>query len=256
MIFLIHIQEKEKLLAKTGGLLKILRDKRPDAEIFEMRSEEWSGDDLSSAANRFSSFVAGQGLFEKKLIIVLKNLCMESLDAREYIIERLEDLQKSDNVFIFAEGKLDAKTLASLKKFSQKVIEEDTGKVTSSRSGPANFGGERDFNVFALGDAFGERNKGKAWSVYEKALMKGSEPEELHGLLFWQLKSMLLAANANSAEEAGLKPFVFSKSKRFSKNYSEDELRNLSGKMVRLYHESRLESRELSIALERFILEI
>ena len=60
--------------------------------------------------------------------------------------------------------------------------------------------------------------------------------EEQHGILFWQVKTMLLVA---SGETKGLKPFVVSKARKFTQNYSDNELRRLSDKLVTIYHDAR-----------------
>ena len=71
----------------------------------------------------------------------------------------------------------------------------------------------------------GKRDKKGAWAEYQKVLKEGLVPEEIHGILFWQIKTMLLASSSKSSVEADLNPFVFKKAKEFSKNYSEDELK-------------------------------
>lgn len=254
MIYLIYGENKTNALDKHRELVKVLHGKRPDAELFEMSAEAWNGDE-------FNSFLTSQGLFEKKLIVSLKTVCTDSPEALEYIADRLKEIAASENVFIFVETKLKADVLAKFKKAAQKTIEAKSSLETTSESGSVSTkgprgarGGAGDFNVFALTDAFGTRERGRAWSVFQKALMNGSEPEELHGLIFWQLKTILLATGAASATDAGLKPFVYSKAKGFARNFSPDELRNMSSNLVSLYHESRLGGPTLDLALERFLL--
>jgi hypothetical protein len=116
--------------------------------------------------------------------------------------------------------------------------------------------GKPDFNIFSLTDAFGRRDKKNLWVLFQKAVESGAVPEEIHGILFWQLKSMLLAHACKSAAEAGVKPFVWSKARTFAKNWSEEELKNLSAKMVSLYHDAHRGIYEFPIALERLILTI
>lgn len=259
MIYLIYGENKTNALDKHRELVKVLHGKRPDAELFEMSAEAWSGPELDS-------FLTSQGLFEKKLIVSLKTVCTDSPEALEYIVDRLKEIAGSENVFIFVETKLKADVLVKFKKAAQKTIEaksslettSEAGSVSTSTAGKkgARAGAGSDFNVFALTDAFGTRERGRAWSVFQKALMNGSEPEELHGLIFWQLKTILIASGTASATDAGLKPFVYSKAKGFARNFSPDELRNMSGDLVSLYHESRLGGSPLDLALERFLLAI
>lgn len=252
MIYLIYGDNKTNALEKHRELVKVLHGKRPDAELFEMSAETWSGAE-------FDNFLTSQGLFEKKLIVSLKTVCTDSPEALEYIADRLKEIAASENVFIFVETKLKADVLAKFKKAAQKTIEAKSSLETTSEAGSVSTrSGDKknrgDFNIFALTDAFGTRERGRAWSVFQKALMNGSEPEELHGLIFWQLKTILLANGAASAADAGLKPFVYSKAKGFARNFSPEELRHMSSNLVSLYHESRLGGPTLDLALEKFLL--
>jgi energy-converting hydrogenase Eha subunit H len=67
---------------------------------------------------------------------------------------------------------------------------------------------------------------------------------------------MLLVAEAKTAGEAGVAPFVFTKAKNFLKNYSVPELQTLSSKLVRMYHDAHRGIHDFEIALERFVLHL
>lgn len=248
MICLIYGDNKDRAIAKTAELLAVLEKKRPNAEVFEILASSWSAD-------HFDSLLKSQGLFDKKSIIILKDVCSEQEEIREHVSGRLEDATSSENVFVFVESKLDAKFLAAIKKVSKQTIE-------TSAAG-AGAGAKKDWrdsisgaNDFALADALGRRDSQKAWSLFQESLMRGNEPERLHGMLFWQIKNIMLAANAKTALEADLAPFPFSKAKGFAKNYSLEELRTLSSKLVNLYHDSRGGGRTLETSMERFLLGI
>lgn len=238
MICLIYGDNKDKSIAKTVELLSVLKKKRPDAEVFEILASGWSVD-------HFDSLLKSQGLFDKKSIIILKDVCSEQEEIRAHVSERLEDAAASENVFVFVESKLDAKFLTAIKKVSKQTIETKIGDGAQSAK-----------NDFALADALGRRDSQKAWSLFQESLMRGNEPEKLHGMLFWQIKTIALAAAAKTAAEAELAPFPFSKAKSFTKNYSIEELRTLSSKLVSLYHDSRGGGRTLETEMERFLLKI
>ena len=246
MICLIYGDNKDKAIAKTGELLAVLEKKRPNAEVFEMLASNWNADE-------FDSFLKSQGLFDKKSIIILKDVCSEQEDIQAHVAERLEDAATSENVFIFVESKLDAKFLAAIKKVSKQTIETSATGAGAKKDWRSSSGGANDF---ALADALGRRDAQKAWSLFQESLMKGSEPEKLHGMLFWQIKTIILAANAKTAAEAELAPFPFSKAKSFTKNYSIEELRTFSSRLVSLYHDSRSSGRTLETEMERFLLTI
>ena len=80
--------------------------------------------------------------------------------------------------------------------------------------------------------------------------------EEILNILFWQVKSMLLAHYSKTAQESGLNPFVFRKAFQFQKNYSELELRGLSKKIIILHHNVRRGIGDLTTSLEYFALSL
>lgn len=82
----------------------------------------------------------------------------------------------------------------------------------------------------------------------------GVSDEEVHGMLFWQMKTMLLVEASGNAKEAALNPFVYKKAKGFVQHFSKEELHSHTTALVELYHEARRGRYELGSALERFIL--
>lgn len=235
MIYFIFGDDRQKVHNTAHGVVAVLQKKRPDALQFRITGDEWNKDS-------FDGIAGGQGLFESKYIIVLDSV-FKNEEAADYVEDKLKELKEADHAFVFIEYSPTATTKNPLKKFAEKTWEVSDEKKQKKEV----------FNIFSLTDALGERNRGKLWVLYQKAVMGGAEPEEIHGILFWQVKSMLLAAQSRSAEEAGLKPFVWSKSKRFLGNYSTDELKKISNDMVNLYHQSRLESESLETNLELFV---
>jgi len=109
------------------------------------------------------------------------------------------------------------------------------------------------FNIFSLTDALGERNKKRLWTRYQEALRAGSAPEEIHGILFWQLKTLLLVSKGATA---GIKPFVITKAKHFLGNYTENELEDLTKSFVDLYHDARRGKIDFDIGLEKILLSL
>ncbi|MBX4195772.1 hypothetical protein KW796_02360 [Candidatus Parcubacteria bacterium] len=115
---------------------------------------------------------------------------------------------------------------------------------------------ENDFNIFALTDAIGAKDKRNAWMIYQRALASGMTADEIFWRVMWGVKSLLLAERCVSAEEAGLNPFVFRKSKSFIKNWKREELENLSESLTAGYHKARRGVFSLDSLLERLILSI
>ena len=237
MIYLIYGSDFEKARGKARQLIVDLQKKKPGAEVFRLEDEMVS-------VGKLDELSGGQGLFERKYIIFADNV-FRSEEAKEIMLGKLKALADSENVFIFLEDELGKPDLKQLEKFADKV-QQFSGVVKK----------ERPFNIFSLTEMMGWRDKKGLWILYQKALAQGLAPEEIHGVLFWQIKAMLAAVLGKTAAESGLKPFVFQKSRGFAKNYSVVELKNLSAKMVAVYHNSRRTGPDLDVALERLILEI
>lgn len=236
MIYFFYGSDRDKAREKAGALLDMLAKKYPEAEVFRISAE--------SDVNTLDELIGGQGLFSKTHIVYCTTL-FENEEWKEAFVERLGDIADSPNIFVLLEAAVDKKTVLALAEKAEKVLmfERKEKKVP-------------EFNIFSLTDAFGARDKKKLWVLYQQARMSGAEPEEVHGILFWQLKSIFLATVCKTADEAGVKPFVWSKAKSFAKNYSAEELKNLSSKFISLYHDSRRGIHEFDIALERLILTI
>jgi len=115
---------------------------------------------------------------------------------------------------------------------------------------------ENDFNIFALTDAIGARDKRSAWTIYEKALASGLTADEIFWRVMWGVKALLLSVKTNSAEEAGLNPFVFKKMKSFLNNWKVDELEKLSKTLVVGYHDARRGIGEMETMIEKTILKL
>ncbi len=107
-----------------------------------------------------------------------------------------------------------------------------------------------------LADALAARDKKTLWIRYVEAIESGAVAEELHGILFWQVKTMLLAQQSKTAEEAGLKPFPYSKAKGALKNWKPGEVEKLSSDLVSIYHRAHRGEGELALLTERLLLRI
>lgn len=243
MFYFLYGEDRDKARKKAHELIDGLTKKRPNAAFFKVDSENFS-------FGKLEEMIGGQGLFESKQIIFLDNILAEK-EIKEAVLGKTKEIAESPNAFVFLERKVDKATLGKVEKTAEKVQEF---KVTTS-AGLAGRPIER-FDVFSLTDVFGRRDKKNLWALYQEALSRNIAPEEINGVLFWQLKSMLVASRAKDSSESGLKPYVFQKSKSFARNYTEEEMKKMSSALVSVYHDSRRGIHDFEIALERFILSI
>lgn len=232
MLYVIYGSDTEKARDKFGALVSSLQKKKPDAELFQFDSDNVD-------IGKIDALVEGQGLFEQKYIVTLLRCLDESL------LDRAKELGQSENVFLMFEETLSAKDKKKLEKYAQKIEEHARAKQI-----------KQEFNVFAMTDALGKRDKKTLWKLYQEALRAGKTPEEIHGVLLWQLKALMSAEKEKSAKDAGLKPFVYSKTQGFLRNFKENEVAETTACFIDLYHEARQGKQDFELGLEKAILSL
>ncbi len=238
MLYFLHGTDTDKARAKAREMLANLHQKKPEAEVFRLDSDSWS-------EARFDELIAAQGLFEKKFIVFASRL-FENKEAKETVMKKLSAVGGSENIFIFLEGAVDKAALAAVAEVAEKI--QSFEKAVEKKARP--------FNIFSLADALGGRDRKTLWVVYQKALRSGAAPEELSGILFWQVKNLMLARQSASAQAAGLNPFVFQKARRYGDNFSPAELKNLALRLISIYHDAHRGLLDFEAGLERFILSL
>ncbi len=247
MLYFIY-GETEPVIAKAQELVAGMRAKKPDALVVEMSAEQITSD-------RIIEYTQSQALFNERYIVrvshALSTADAKKSDVKDLILESLEQLEASENIFIWTEADCDEKTLKIISDIAQKVLPYPS-KISKK---PA-YGPGAEFNIFSLADAFGTRNKLKAWEIFLEARKKNIAAEEIHGVLFWQIKNILLAYKAKTADDAGLKPFVWSKAKTSTNYFSEKEITSISVDFVDMYHKAHRGELDFNLALEKSILSL
>ena len=233
MLYVYHGQDIQKSLEKARTLANSLRAKRPDATYIEVEKDSWS-------ASIIEENIGGQGLFSNKYIIFL-NRVTENTDAKESLPDLVEVMNESANIFILLEAKLNAELKKAVEKYAEKVVESEKGEIENQRYGGSaqksgGAGGKTEFNIFALADAVGSRNALKAWTLYREAVDSGLEAENIIGVLFWKIKSLITATNTS--------------------NYSDVELQKLLTDLITIYHDGHRGIVDAELALERKMLEL
>ncbi len=215
MIYFLYGTDSAKIKKTARTSAEGAQKKKPDASIFVMTSENWS-------ESRFQELLQSVGLFEQKYIVLLDNV-FEDAEAKKIVMGSVKKMEEVDHLFFMLEGKVDKKTITKITKHAYKVTEYN--EVVAPKQKEDNF---------ALANAVGRKDKKQAWVILQSALERGAAPEALHGMLFWKVKSMLLAGNT--------RPF------------SKEELQALSHKLLDIHYKSRTGQTTLDIALERFVL--
>lgn len=184
-------------------------------------------DETNISLESMNSLAENGDLFSKKYCVVVNQIFDTSIGKDVFL--KLDLFKKSLNTFVFVENDLTKPQENALKKVAEEIKTFDTQEKKSEK-----------FNIFSITDAFGERNKKKTWVLAQKAIKNNVSWEDILNILIWQTKNLLLVKGESNAKNTGLSPFVFQKSNEYSKNFTEEELKNLSRQFVTFFHESHL----------------
>lgn len=246
MLYIIYGNDRDKARVRFCALRESLGKKCADMSVCEhAQAEERSVLEGEVSEGVIDAAVASQGLFGNTTLFVFDGV-LEKKAEQELVVARARELVSSPNTFLIFEPAFGKEGVRAFQE-SGAVAEEFVIKKADTR--PA-------FNIFALGDALGKRDRKELWVLYQGAIAAGMEPEEICGTLFWSVKNMALMKNAEAGDDAGLNPFVAKKARAFAKNYTHEEIVGLSRALVSCYHEAHRGGEPMDIALERFILNL
>ena len=232
MIYFFHGTDAARAKQKIRKLTDALLSKKPDAVYFYF-------DDQTLDSNFLEGIYKSTGLFSEHHIIVLDRV-FYVLESKETI----ENMRDSEHVFILFEDTPQKEDLRYLQKNSEKSEEFNEQKLDKKDSRK---------NLFALTDAVCSGDKKISWMLYRELIDSGTSAEEIQPMLFWQLKTMLMVSESKNAGEAGLKPFVFTKSRKGIEKHGKEKVRELSRKIVNALYDSR-QGKNLENELEKVLL--
>lgn len=152
---------------------------------------------------QLENFYSGSGLFFAKCTVFFENI-FEREENRIFVLKKLELMGKTQNDFVFLEGKLNKAALDAFRKVppigGQVAVKLNIFELSKEK--------KEKYNNFLLADAFADRNKLNLWIYFRQAMDKGVGMEELIGVLFWKAKDMILKKNFRKFSEAELKNFI------------------------------------------------
>lgn len=185
-------------------------------------------------------FLGGASLFGEVTVCVLDTPSEDELFC-ETVASSLPELAASANTFVL----IDTAPLAAYRKSLEKHATSFTEIKAEAK--------ERK-DTFALGNAFSARDKKALWIVLATEFRNGTPAEMLVGMLWWQLKSIRLAACTKNFEEAGMSKFPYEKAKGALRKYSLEEVERLSEDLLMLYHDGHAGKADMEVGLERWVL--
>lgn len=237
MLYFLYGTDTIESRKKLQSLLASLAKKRPDAEAFRLKEDNWN-------EGTFQELLNAQGLFDQKYIAVLDGL-LEYKESSELVLEHIQTMQESTHVFLMIEHSPTKKVVDAIEKYAEKT--QEFARLEKKKE---------FFNTFALGDALGSKDKKSLWVGYLEALRAGISAEEICGVLFWQVKNITLAMHTKNASESKLSPFVDSKARKFAKNFTKEELKEISSALVDATEKVRNGEGEMEVLLERLVLKV
>lgn len=164
-------------------------------------------------------------------------------DSRQEMETVAPALAASNNMFLLLLGPQKAEEKKFWKKYAGEIREFKTESAGR-------------FNTFTLGDALAARDRKKLWLAFAEGRMSGISAEEMAGVLWWQIKTMLLAAKTKTALEADAKDYPYDKAKRALTRFAHHEVERTALSLLETIQKSRLGGLDLELALERWILRV
>ncbi|OGI74164.1 hypothetical protein A3D42_01795 [Candidatus Nomurabacteria bacterium RIFCSPHIGHO2_02_FULL_41_18] len=213
MIYLFSGDDTSK---KLSAFEKFMKSLPVGVEILKFYRNNFNSGEIES-------LYSGSGLFFSKFAASFSEI-LEYQETRDFVLEKLSSLARSDNFFIFLEGKLGKPVLDAFRKAGAEI---NVFELTKEK--------KEKFNNFLVANAFSQKDKLNLWIYFRQAVDKGVGMEELAGVLFWKIKDMLIKKN-------------------FAK-FSEKELKNFLQKLSYLLPEARKKGRDTESVFERFLLE-
>ena len=238
MLYVIHGKDRVKARVKLGELLLTLQTKRPDASLFRISTDNW-------AAPVFNELLDSRGLFSPKYIIVLDGLVTSS-QSSDIVTDAISRMADAEHVCVVIEEKILAAPLKKLEAKATKVQLFDLAEKTKKEAP----------EVFTYADAVAMKDSKKAWVLFQSLANEGVAAEEIHGVLWWQFKSVSLAKQARSVKESGLSPYVYQKSSRAGEKWESLELDKCIDTLVDMYHQAHRGEIDFMLELEKFSLAV
>jgi len=236
MLYLIHGNDEIKAQNQFHKLVGSVHNKKPDTPVFGVVGEE-------ADFGQLAEIVFGNSLFESKYIITLKHF-LDNKESEDFLVENLEVLAQSPHIVFVLEKSLTKPILSKFKKYAKDI--KEYSKVENEK---------KDNFIFSLPDALGARDRQKLWVLYQEAVqVRNIPPEEIFWRFVGQVKNMLIVAQASDVRKINMKPFVLQKTNQAAKNFTLEELKQMSADFIKMYDDARNGRREFGVMLERLCL--
>lgn len=200
-------------------------------EVYKIEPDNYQTGQIASACGAQSLFGGGE--------VYLIDTPSQNAELAAECFKLTTAMEQAPATFVVIEGPL---LVAAKKAWSP-------GELIEYKAGAA-----EQNNPFVLAGALSDKDRRTLWFLLCAAKAKGQAAEALIGILWWQLKTLRLAATTSTAAEAGLKDFPYNKAKRALRNFKPGELERLSLSLLELYHAGHKGEQDIDLALEEWVL--
>lgn len=228
-------------MKKKQDLILALQKKQSTASVTKVNTDEITDEYLEGLFET-------QGLFLEKQIVTLSQIC-DQKDQWEVVKKKLKDLAESDDVILWSE--IHSKPLAPLKKKieSIKKVATKTAEAIFKETSRA----EVEPNMFDFAGQYYQLNKKELWVVFQKIRDEVADGDVPLNMLLWQTRA-ILQSRAESPEAAGLKPFVYKKSRKYLDKWGEEKIKDELVELTKNGQEMRMDKKKGYQLLEHHIL--
>lgn len=207
MIYLLYGDNVEK----SRATLRKFRERFKREASGAWRHIDCEDDD---AEDRLAHEIGGSSLFANKDFVIIEHPSALSEKAAGVLAHMLERWTEDDSVVVcYERGTPKSKIFTLLTKLAAKK-EEFKNPPESARLPKL---GERE--LFALGDAWGRRERARAVLLYEALLRNGFEPFSILTTLMWHVRMVALVSHKKTEEISSA--FVARKAAEEARNFTE-----------------------------------
>jgi len=113
-------------------------------------------------------------------------------------------------------------------------------------------------NDFAVADAVAMRDRRSAWVELCKLKRSGAAMEEVHGMIFWAVKTLYMCATQKREEvmKTGMKEYTYRTYQPRTKKFLVSELEEKLAALKTMYHRAHHGDQDLGLCLEKFLLKL
>ncbi|HPX52356.1 MAG TPA: hypothetical protein PLE26_01025 [Candidatus Paceibacterota bacterium] len=242
MFYIIFGTNFKKREASREKIHQALKTKKIDFDSL-LEVPKISKENFSLLAN----YYGGASLFGEKVLINAEDLLTKE-ESREYVYKHLEDMTKSDNIFILDEPFALAATFQKLERELDKLdIKENIFDCRETLV-------KKDVEPFYLCELIEKRDKKNAWQEWKKLYLEweDSEAQAIHGALWWKWKMMWSAYLDGDRNNFFRVYRLSSKEIRYSKR----ELEEFGKEISLMAMKANNGELDLMRSLEKFIIKI